>query len=169
MPAQSSPAFATDQLNRLMGFFPRVEAKASFLLALDIAMLGVLAANFPIRAVESPRGCCGIIAVLLLILSLWQLYVVFFPHLKSGDKPSLVFFGDIADMGWRGYHKAVTTLTDDALLEDLTCQIWRNSEILKIKFDKTRAAFIFTLVALPFWLLLLSAAALRAGKFVLGH
>jgi hypothetical protein len=45
VPAQNSPAFATDQLNRLMGFFPRVEAKASFILALDIAMLGVLAAN----------------------------------------------------------------------------------------------------------------------------
>ncbi len=169
MTAQSPIAFATDQLNRLMGFFPRVEAKASFILALDIAMLGVLAANFPVRAFDSPRGCCGIIATLVLILSLWQLYIVFFPHLKPGEKPSLVFFGDIADMGWRGYHKAITTLTDDALLEDMTCQIWRNSEILKIKFDKTRAAFIFTLVALPFWLLLLSAATLRAGKFVLGH
>ncbi len=169
MPAPHPSAFATDQLNRLMGFFPRVETKASVILALDIAMLGVLAANFPVRAVESPRGCCGIIATLALVLSLSQLYVVFFPHLKPGEKPSLIFFGDVADMGWRGYHKAVSSLTDDALLEDLTCQIWRNSEILKIKFDKTRAAFIFTLVALPFWLLLLSAATLRAGKVLLGH
>ena len=64
MTAQSPTAFATDQLNRLMGFFPRVEAKASFILALDIAMLGVLAANFPVRAFDSPRGCCGIIATL---------------------------------------------------------------------------------------------------------
>lgn len=169
MTAPSPTAFATDQLNRVMGFFPRVEAKASLILAINIGMLGAMAVNFPVRDILSPRGCCGIIAALLLILSLWQLYVVFFPHLKPGEKPSLVFFGDIADMGWSGYRKAVTTLTDDALLEDLTCQIWRNSEILKIKFDKTRAAFILTLVALPFWLLLLSAATLRAGKFVLGH
>ena len=169
MPAKNSTAFATAQLDRLMGFFPRVEAKATFILALNVAMLGVLASNFPVRDIDSPRGCFGIIAALLLILSLSQLYVVFFPHLKPGEKPSLVFFGDIADAGWRAYHKADTTLTDDALIEDLTCQIWRNSEILKIKFDRTRSAFIFTLVALPFWLLLLSAATLRAGKFALGH
>jgi len=168
MPAQNSTAFATAQLDRLMGFFPRVEAKASFILALNIAMLGVMALNFPVRDIASPRGCFGIIASLLLLLSLSQLYVVFFPHLKPGEKPSLLFFGDIADMGWRAYHHAVRSLTDDALLEDITCQIWRNSEILKIKFARTRSAFIFTLMALPFWLLLLSAATLRAGKFVLG-
>lgn len=169
MPGPNSTTFATAQLDRLMGFFPRVEAKASFILASNIAMLGVLAVNFPVRAIDSPRGYCGIIAALALIVSLWQLYVVFFPHLKPGEKTSLIFFGDIAHMGWRGYHKAVSYLTDDALLLDLTCQIWRNSEILKIKFHKTRAAFIFTLIAVPFWSLLLSAATLRAGKFVLGH
>jgi hypothetical protein len=58
-------------------------------------------------------------------------------------------------------------LTEDELLEDLSCQIWRNSEILKIKFDKTQSAFLFMLIAVPFWLLLPSAAALRAGKFML--
>jgi hypothetical protein len=79
MPAPNSPAFATAQLDRLMGFFPRVEAKASCILALNVAMLGVLAVNFPVRAIDSPRGCCGIIATLALILSLSQLYVVFSP------------------------------------------------------------------------------------------
>ncbi len=168
MTAQNSTAFATAQLDRLMGFFPRVEGKASVILALNIAMLGVTALNFPVRDFDSPRGCFGIIAALLLGLSLLQLCVVFFPHLKSGEKSSLVFFGDIAGMRWRTYHNAVTGLTDEALLEDLTCQIWRNSEILKIKFDRTQAAFVFTLLALPFWMLLLLAATLRAGQFVLG-
>ncbi len=168
MTEQRSSAFATDQLNRLMGFYPRVETKASLILATNIGMLGAMAVNFPVRDILSPRGCCGTITALLLLFSLWHLYVVFFPHLKPGEKPSLVFFGDIASMGWRGYHNAVTTVTEADLLEDLTCQIWRNSEILKIKFDRTQSAFIFTLTALPFWLLLLSAATLRAGKFV-GH
>src|SRR5258707_14752793 len=79
MPAQNSPAFATDQLNRLMGFFPRLKAKASVILAMNIRMLGAMAVNFPVRDIQSPGGCCGIIAVLLLLLSLWPLYVVFFP------------------------------------------------------------------------------------------
>lgn len=168
MTMQDPTAFATAQLDRLMSFFPRVEAKASVILALNFAMLGVIALNFPIRAFDSPRGCFGIIAAVLLGVSLFQLYVVFFPHLKPGEKSSLVFFGDIAGMGWRTYHSAIMSVTTDALLEDLTCQIWRNSEILKIKFARTQIAFTFTLLALPFWLLLLAAATLRAGKFVLG-
>lgn len=166
--ATQDSTFATAQLDRLMGFFPRVEAKASFILALNIAMLGVMAFNFPVRDLGSPRACFGIIAALFLAVSLWQLYVVLFPDLKPGDKPSLLYFRDISKMGWRGYHKAVVSLTDEELLEDVTCQIWRNSEILKIKFDRTQCAFVLTLLALPFWLLLLLAATLRAGRFILG-
>lgn len=169
MPTQNSTEFATAQLDRLMGFFPRVETKASFVVALNVAMLGVLASNFPVRDMGSLRGCCGIIAVIFLVLSISQLYVVLFPHMKPGQKSSFIFFGDIAAMDWRAYHLAIDSLTDDELLTDLTSQIWRNSEILRIKFGRTRCAFVSTMVAIPFWLLLLSAAALRAGVFVLGH
>lgn len=151
-----------------MGFFPRVEGKASFILALNVAMFGVLAVNYPVHHVGSPRGAFGIVAALLLALSISQLYVVFFPHLDSGPSRSLIYFNDIASLGWKAYHKAVATLESEDLLADLTCQVWRNAEILKIKFDKTRAAFIFTLVALPFWLLMLMAVALRNGKIDLG-
>lgn len=150
-----------------MGFFPRVEAKASFVLAMNIAMLGILALNFPVHDVGSPRACFGILAALLACLSLSQIYGVFFPHLKAGEKVSVVFFNDIARMGWPAYHDAVRSLTEEALLEDLTCQIWRNSEILHMKFQRTRAAFIFTLLSLPFWLLLLCASTVRAGKFLI--
>lgn len=151
-----------------MAFFPRVESKASFILALNIAMLGVLALNYPIHHVGTPRGGFGIVAALYLGLSISQLYTVFFPHLNSGEKRSLIYFNDIADLGWKAYHRAVETLTPDGLLEDLTCQVWRNAEILKIKFDKTRAAFVFTLIALPFWFFMLLAVALRSGKIDLG-
>ncbi|AAK24669.1 hypothetical protein EIB18_14335 [Caulobacter vibrioides] len=168
MPPQDAKVFATTQLDRLLAFFPRVDGKASFVLALNVALLGVMAVNFPIRHIGSPRACAGIIAALLLILSFWQLCVVFFPDLKSGEKRSLIYFGDIASLGWRGYHKALKDASEDDLLEDLTCQVWRNAEILRIKFDHTRSAMIFTLIALPFWLALVSAAALRAGKFAIG-
>lgn len=168
MPPQDAKVFATTQLDRLLAFYPRVDGKASFILALNVALLGVMAVNFPIRHIGSPRACAGIIAALLLFLSFWQLCVVFFPDLKSGEKRSLIYFGDIASQGWRGYHKALEDASEDDLLEDLTCQVWRNAEILRIKFDHTRSAMIFTLIALPFWLALVSAAALRAGKFTVG-
>ena len=166
--APESKSFAIAELDRLMGFFPRVEGKASFVLALNIAMLGLLALNYPMRHIGSPRGAFGIVAAFYIFLSVSQLYVVFFPHLKPGDKPSLIYFQDVAAMGWRRYHQAVSVLTEAELLEDLTCQIWRNAEILKIKYDRTRSAFLFTLIALPFWIFMLLALALRDGKIVLG-
>lgn len=161
-------AFAATQLDRLMGFYPRVDGKAAFLLALNVAMVGLLAINFPVNDIGSPRGVVGIFAVVFLALALWRLGFVFFPHLEPGEKLSLIYFGDIAKQGWSEYHRALLYTSDAEVLEDLTCQIWRNSKILKVKFDETQSALIFMILAMPFWLMLLFAAALRAGKFVLG-
>ena len=162
--AQDRRAFVTAQLDRLLGFFARVEGKASFILALNIAMLGIIAACYPVRDVASPRGGFGIVAALCLALSLVQLYSTFFPHLKSGEKQSLLYFQDIASSDWRAYHSAILAASEEDLLEDLACQVWRNAEILKIKFDHMRAAFLFTLIALPFWVLLLLAATILLGR-----
>ena len=152
------------QLDRLMGFFPRIDSKATFLLAIDFAMLGVLAKAFPLFHLASPRGVFAIVAGVLLSLSLGKLCVAFLPHFDSGEHTSIVYFKDIASLGWRGYHHAVATISDDELIDDLTCQIWRNSEILKIKFAAAEAALIFMLIALPFWLMMLAAVTLRSGK-----
>lgn len=54
MPPQDAKVFATTQLDRLLAFFPRVDGKASFVLALNVALLGVMAVNFPIRHIGSP-------------------------------------------------------------------------------------------------------------------
>ena len=169
-PARLSPAdaraFATAQLDRLMGFYPRIDGKASFLLALNVSMLGLMALNFPVRDMTSPRGLAGILAAIALFLALWRLGYVFFPHLAPGERMSLIYFRDIALDTWRNYHQALTTTSEDALLEDLSCQIWRNSKILRIKYDETQLALKLMVVALLPWLLLLLAAALRAGKFL---
>jgi hypothetical protein len=161
-------AFATSQLDRLMGFYPRVDGKASFLLTLNVTMVGLLALNFPVNDFGSSRGVIGFIAFFFLGLALWRLGFVFFPHVEPGEKLSLVFFGDVAKQRWPDYHRALLRTSEADLLEDLTCQIWRNSKILKVKFDETKLALISMIFALPFWLMLLFATALRAGKFTLG-
>jgi hypothetical protein len=43
---------AKDQLNRALGFFPRVDAKISVLLSVDIAMLALLASKAPLRELQ---------------------------------------------------------------------------------------------------------------------
>lgn len=167
LPPPDHRAFATAQLDRLMGFFPRVDGKASAILAIDVAMLGVLGACFPISDMGSLPGIFGIIAAVLILVSLWKIYGVFFPHLKAGPKPSLLFFGDIAARDWATYHGAVTTLTEEDLLEDLTCQIWRNAEILKVKFTRMEEAFMTSLASLPFWVAPLLTASIAEGKIAL--
>ena len=157
-------AFTLGQLDRLMGFFPRVEGKASFLMVLNVALLGVAAINYPVRDVVSPRGIAGIAAFVFLGLSLLHVYKVFFPHLNPAPTESITFFGDIAKGTAGEYKKRVIAISEDEFLDDMACQIWRNSEILKIKFDHVRVAFIFAGLSLPPWAVLLSAVALRAGK-----
>jgi hypothetical protein len=63
---------AKDQFNRILGFFPRVEAKASVILAVDTAMLGVIAGYIPpFSEWCTPLMLLPLSSVLLLGVSLW--------------------------------------------------------------------------------------------------
>lgn len=87
---------AIDQLNRVIGFFPRVEAKASVVLAVDTGMLALLAINSPpIRSLEWYM-LFAVIPVLLNGISIGHLYKGAFPQLKGGPQ-SLIYFREIAN------------------------------------------------------------------------
>jgi hypothetical protein len=161
-------AFALGQLDRVMGFYPRVESKASFLFAIDLAMIGSIGVAFPVHSALSPRGFAAISATLLLVISLWHLYRAFHPHLKGTAQRSLVYFGDIAAGSADEYRAQLGSTSDETLLEDLSCQIWRNSEILSIKFAKVEVAFILTAISVLPWFVFLIAIAIRLGRFVVG-
>ncbi len=47
MRSELLPGVARDQLNLVLGFFPRVDAKASVVLAVDTGMAGYLASRLP--------------------------------------------------------------------------------------------------------------------------
>jgi hypothetical protein len=76
-----------DQLNRTLSFFSRVDSKASVLLAVDTAMLGLLAANAPAFSEFTWYMDITVIAAALLIgLSLWHVYREAFPKLDGGEE-----------------------------------------------------------------------------------
>jgi hypothetical protein len=50
MKPEAVPSAAKDQLNLVLGFFARVDARASVVLGVDAAMLGYLAGRFPAPA-----------------------------------------------------------------------------------------------------------------------
>lgn len=49
-------ATALGQMDRFQTFFGRVEAKASFLLAIDLALLGSVAVAIPVKDLRSARS-----------------------------------------------------------------------------------------------------------------
>jgi hypothetical protein len=147
---------ARDQLDLVMGFFARVDGKASVLLAINTGMLAVLASNSPpVRNMSLTSGLAAAFAILLIGGSLWFLYRVAFPVL-SGGQQSLIFFREIANRTEARFVDDFIAQDDTARLKDLLGQVWRNSAVLKSKFDSVRAAFILMAIAIIPWVTALS-------------
>ncbi len=142
---------ASEQLDRILGFFPRVDAKGSALLAIDTAMLGFLAAKIP-----PPTGlswweiAIPLVAALLIAESLYNLYKGAFPQLKGGHG-SLIYFREIGKRTEARFIDEFGSRTEEEHVSDLLGQVWRNSEILKDKFDRLNRAFIFLALSIPPW------------------
>ncbi|MGY3590140.1 hypothetical protein ACVIGB_010277 [Bradyrhizobium sp. USDA 4341] len=152
---------ATKQLDRVLSFFPRVESKASFLFAVDAALLGVLAVNVQKEDFSIwYAALAAISASAFFCLSLYFVYRCIFPSLAGGHA-SLIFFREIAKLREPEYLQAIKSVTDDQLLDDLLGQVWRNSEILGKKFDHIKIAFVLTGTGLLPWLTFLVSAALN--------
>lgn len=172
MTLPASPHTATDaenltaalaQLDRIQSLFGRAEGKASFLMAVDLALLGSVAVSFPVPAPVSPAGINGVIAASLLGFSLINLYASFYPHLRN-PKPSILYFADIAALGSDTYRRQLRGTSSADLADDALCQVWRNAEILDKKFKRSRSAFLLIAAALPFWLATLALATARSSS-----
>jgi hypothetical protein len=145
------PDVAAQQLDRVLAFFPRADAKASVLLAVDTGMLAVLASNCPSLTAFDWWMLIPILPLVLLGISLLQLYRGAFPSLKGGEE-SLIYFREIAKKREQPFIEAFIAQTETAYVKDLLGQVWRNSEILKMKFDHISSAFNFMALALVPWL-----------------
>jgi len=128
---------AASELDRVLGFFPRADAKASVLLAIDTGMLAILASNFPSSSSFDYWLLINVIPVLSIGISLWHLYMGAFPSLEGG-RGSLIYFREISKRTEDRYREEFTELSEEAYLKDILGQVWRNSEILKTKFDHIR-------------------------------
>lgn len=142
---------AAEILKLLLGFFPRVEAKLSLLLTLNVGMLGVLASS--LRPV--PRWDFALIApalaVALLVASFWNLYRAALPQLMESDTKSLFYFRAIAEQDESSYIDAVLATDAQELERDLARQTWRNAVILTGKFARVDRAFRYTAIAAIPW------------------
>jgi Family of unknown function (DUF5706) len=155
---------AETHLDRTHAFFPRIDSKFSVLLAMGLAECAVLLLNlspgdFALWYINVP------ICVFAFLVSamLAKLYHCAFPHLDGGER-SLVYFAEIAKLEEAKFIAEYTSITHDALLRDLTAQIWRNSEIVSVKFKALKTATMLLLLSLLPWATALCATSLTHNR-----
>jgi hypothetical protein len=159
---------AEKQLDRLLGFFSRADAKGSFLFAVNTGLLALLVLNLRLEDfwhwfLILP----ALLAVLLIAAGIYFLYRASFPSLKGGAD-SLIYFREIAKRAEPKFIDEFVAQSDEALTRDVLGQVWRNAEILKMKYDATKIAYILAALALIPWTAFLALAAMaHSGGLIL--
>ena len=128
------------------------DSKVPPLFAIDIAMLGFLAALvklFPAWTISAAVACS--IAAIPLFFSLVCLALAMFPRL-DGPKESNVFFGGIAKQSEKSFKASFFSATDPEIQDDLLSQVHRNAEIAAKKYSCIKLAFIFTFCSVLPWI-----------------
>lgn len=147
---------ASEQLNRILTFFPRVDNRASMLFAANSAILGVLAASLRSEHLQDPKIYTpAALAAISLIYSFICLYRCAYPD-TNGGSGSNVFFGSIAKKTESAFVDGFRKLQEDEWLRDIAAQIWRNSEILCLKYKYLKHSMVSTMISLVPWAVLIS-------------
>jgi hypothetical protein len=143
---------AWNQLNLVLGFFSRIDTKASVILGLDVGMIAVLFARIPPLAQITLLQCAFATPFFIaVIFSFSRLHFGSRPHLNGGTN-SLVYFRTIAQMQESEFISACGRRSETEFAADLLEQVWRNSKILNEKFDALQyAQYTMVLAAIP-WL-----------------
>ena len=96
----------------------------------------------------------ALLPVALICGSLWHLYKGAFPSLEGGAL-SLIYFREIAKRTEAKFIDEFIKQSEEEYLKDMLGQVWRNSEILKEKFDHLKYAFILLALAILPWVVAL--------------
>ncbi len=139
-------------LERLLEWIRAVDAKTPVVMAIDTAMLGVLAALAPAPRDLSPYHWLSIaLGTLALIASLGLCAAATFPQ-TEGPKGSVIYFGGIAARSAFAFADTMRTLSSAEYLEDLLHQCHRNAEIARHKFASLRRALYWLFGGILPWL-----------------
>jgi hypothetical protein len=166
-PSESDLKDSRDQLNLVLSFFSRVDAKLSTILAIDTGMLAAVGASFP--SADQFKWWLAIapaVTVVLLCLSYFYLYRGGFPNVDGGHD-SFIYFRSIAKRTESKFIQGYISQSHEDLRNDVLGQVWRNSEILAFKYDRLKWAFIWMAWAILPWVLsLVLFAAFKANVHV---
>lgn len=151
------------QLDRVLGFFPRVEARINTLFGVNTLILIIAALN--LSAGDLRLWYVAILGSLLLVgvlVSYYHLFCANFPADKGGEK-SLVFFKEIQKRTEANYIAEFLECNEATLRNDLLGQVWRNSCIVCDKYQRVKLAIIATAISIaPFVMFLVITGTIHA-------
>ena len=159
-----------ESLSRSIAFTRTADAKAAPVLALQIAILGALAARFEklIPALFAEPWCFER-AFLWVILGAYLFFMgaavaiaarVYMPtHPHTGQ--FLIYFEDIAAMQSEAFVKRAKEMSSDTIEEQLLSQIHIVSRIASAKMRRVRLAFLLSGPSLALGLILLAWGSVR--------
>jgi hypothetical protein len=140
-------------LERMLYWIAAADNKVAPVLAIDTAMLGILAAIAPKPGAWTLAAVITtLLALSLLFLSLGFLFYASFPR-THGPKGSLVFFGGITERKRSVFVAEITNVQVHQYCEDLAAQCYRNAEIAGLKYRYLRLAMTMLLAAIIPWML----------------
>lgn len=147
------------QLNRVLGFFPRVDTKVVGLFTINSALLTISVLN--VEAGDLKQWYIALPAIFLLIGLIASYVFVYrgnFPTLDGGQR-SLIYFAEIQKRTEANFIAEYEAVSDEDYRADMLSQVWRNSQILNAKYESVAIATRLTLATLlPFSVFLLVTA-----------
>lgn len=146
---------AWNQLNLVLSFFPRIDAKLSVALGINLSMLALAGSRMPtLNTMTGWMLLTASIFATVIAASFYHVWKGSFPDLNGGTN-SIVYFKSIARMSESAFRQAYNATDPLELTNDVLNQVWRNSQILDCKFSSLRKAFVATIFAAIPWVVLL--------------
>lgn len=150
-------------LERQIGWIASADAKVGVVVAIQVAVVGALAAAYGIA--KQPEWSALFFAGFSLFLSLMSLVcaaLALFPRI-DGPSSSFIFFGKVAELTREKYVSQLGSASEGELLADCAQQIHRNAEIAGEKHGHVRYAMILGFASVAPWVLAIWALVSTQG------
>lgn len=154
-----------ESLTRVIGFVKAADTKAAPVLALQIALVGTLAARsdrLQAILVKEPSDVESTILIAVIVLySILLMAVIAFAALvyvpiNPRAEESHIYFEDIAAMDYEVFESRAKAMSAEVIENHLLDQIHRVSKIASVKMCRVRWAFLLSAPASALWLVLLA-------------
>lgn len=140
-------------LDRQLGWIRAADTKSALALAINTAMVGVLASLSPHE--YNALLIITIIGAFMPLLSIAYLCSAAFPR-TTGPGGSLVYFGGISERTADQFRRSVSELSEESYFEDIANQCHRNAEIASLKYRRVQAAYCFLFAGVVPWIIVVN-------------